>query len=393
MIDFIKKKITRGTDKDIARFIEITEEIIKQTQKHFEDDPKAFTDKEAENLFKEVLRLINKIDEDRFEITDEYKGDLILYLESLAVEGFTDMHTTYMENNSPEAILAHMEQNYCTLFMMEMEQGASAALKFCKEVLSGVTMQNVFEQMNRTALFNDLRENGSDIFKNIRSLQATVMVELITDNNFNSYMKYIVNYEACLAEVLGRKSREHFEKENRLQTLAKKYAEQIIHTILVAIDETVANPTEEATFVKLLLDNIKGLTVSQDYTRPFEDLTISDWKQFGMHLHQNLSETVKKNIFEGIGRLEVEGHLNYVKLTEFILEQIVSCRAKCPFCHVPCDFHSGGKTQGDHYATMHRPTGLVGYKHKNDKSLFTESCDVLVASKEKFKIRDGKKHF
>ena len=223
MIDFVKKKITRGTDKDIdLRLTEITEEIIKQSQKHFEDDPKAFTDKDAENLFKEVLRLINKIDEDRFEITDEYKGDLILHIESLAVEGFTDMHTTYMENNSPKAILANMEQNYCTLFMMEMEQGASAALTFCKEVLHGVTMQNVFEQMNRTALFNDLRENGSDIFKNIRSLQATVMVELITDNNFDSYMKYIVNYEACLAEVLGRKSREHFEKENRLQTLAKK---------------------------------------------------------------------------------------------------------------------------------------------------------------------------
>ena len=219
------------------------------------------------------------------------------------------------------------------------------------------------------------------------------MVELITDNNFDSYIKYIVNYEACLAEVLGRKSREHFEKENRLQTLAKKYAEQIIHTILAAIDETVENSSEEATFVNLLLDNMKGLTVSQDYTRPFEDLKISDWKQFGIYLHQNLSETVKKNIFEDIEkRFNVEVYLNHMKLTEFMLEQTVSCRAKCPFYHVPCDFHSGGRTQGNHSATMHRPTGIVGYKHKNDKSLFTESCDFLVASKEKFKIRDGKAH-
>ena len=392
MIDFMKKRI-KGTDKDIHRLTEITEEIIKQTRKHYEDDPKAFTDKEAENLFKEVLRLINEIDEDRFEITDEYKGDLILHIESLAIEDFTDMHTTYMENNSPEAILAKMEQNYCTLFMMEMEQGANAALEFCKEVLHGVTLQNVFEQMNRAALFNDLRENGNDIFKKIRSLQATVMVELIKNNNFDSYMKYIVNYEACLAEVLGRKSIEHFEKENRLQILAKKFAEQIIHTILEAIDETVDNSSEEATFVKLLLDNMKGLTVSQDYARPFEDLKISDWKQFGIYLHKNLSQTVKKNIFEDIERrFNVEVYLNHVKLTEFILEQTVSCRAKCPFCHVPCDFHSGGRTQGNHSATMHRPTGIVGYKHKNDKSLFTESCDFLVASKEKFKIRDGKAH-
>ena len=391
MMGFVKKKMNRGTDKDILRLTDISSEIIEQAKKHYEDETKAFTEKEAENLFEEVLRLINGIDEEKFVITKTYKGHLIIHIENMAVEGFNKMHARYMKTNSPKALLKELEEKYHTLFVMEMTQGANAALEFCEKVLKGIILENVKEQLNSTELLDDLRKNGSDIFKNIKSLQATAMIELIKED-FDSYMDYITNYKSFMSQFLDTKCKDHFKKEHRLHELAKKSAESIIRTILKAVEITVENPSTDDTFVDLLLGNMTGLTVSQDYSRPFDDLTISDWKQFGTYLHQNLSGRMKKSIFEEIEEFDVEELLDDLRLTEFILEEIVSCKARCPLCYAPCDSHSGGRTQGDHSATMHRSPGIIGYKHKNDKRLFTESCNVLVASKEKFKIRDGKTH-
>ena len=67
------------------------------------------------------------------------------------------------------------------------------------------------------------------------------------------------------------------------------------------------------------------------------------------------------------------------------MQEIISCGEQCPFCGAPCDVHSGGKTRGCHSASQHRPVGIMGYKRRFRKHLFTESCEALVQSKDTFK--------
>ena len=119
------------------------------------------------------MRLIREINEDRFEITSEYKGDLIYHIEILAVEGFKKMHKMYLKENSPQALLDKKRQLYHDRFMIEVDQ-ENAAAEFCDTVLKTIILENIFEDLNASDLLDELQEKGNDVFRSLKSLQTTV---------------------------------------------------------------------------------------------------------------------------------------------------------------------------------------------------------------------------
>ena len=184
-------------DQDVYRLQAESEKIILETKKCYDgmnQSPQPFNQKEVEMLFKDVLARIDTITDERFKITDEYRVDLVAHIECRAVAGFTKMHENYCKMNAPETLLGKKRNSYRDLFLTQMSQGDTIA-KFCETVLKDMILKNLQEQLSNTELLHDLRIHSGEMFRDIKSVQASIMIDLYRENQFNGYIRYITDYK------------------------------------------------------------------------------------------------------------------------------------------------------------------------------------------------------
>ena len=187
---------------------------------------------------------------------------------------------------------------------------------------------------------------------------------------------------------MREESVKHFNRQNRMKILAQVQLDRIINTILKSVDKTCSKGQEP--FVKVFFDDIKNLKKPHTQAAAFMDIDVSDKTQFGAIVHQHLTGQIKTDIMQLISSWSVEKKLDNKALTKFLLKEIVGCSARCPFCKVPCDVHSGGKTSGNHAVTYHRPEGLCGTRDTQTGLLVIEDCRINIASHTTF--RHGEKN-
>ena len=373
--------------QDIYRLKAESDKIIQETRKYY--DPKMsqsapFNQKEVEMLFKDVLTRIDAITDERFKVKDEYRVELVAHIECLAIAGFTEMHQNYCKMNSPETLLGKKRKSYRDLFLTQMSQGDTIA-KFCETVLKDMILKNIKEQLSCTELLHDLRVHCGDMFRDIKSVQASIMVDLYREKQFARYISYITDYEGYVRHKLKMESIRYFHKENRLKALGKLKLEQLLSKVCDAVDKTVQTKSANDRLIKVLLSNIESLKVSHNEAAAYLELSVPDKKQFREIVRQQLKNAVKVDIIRVIKSWDVGKNLEDKGLAGFLFVELVGCSAKCPFCYVPCDAHSGGKTQGNHSAILHRPQGLSGFSYKNSKNLVTSVCSADVASQGRFR--------
>ena len=379
-------------EQDVHRLQQESDRIIEDTDKHYNSrlappQGKQFNQRDVEILFKEVLERINSFRDERFKITNDYKVDLVLYIETLAIAGFTELHEKYCNKSSPLALLEDKKKSYHDLFIIKMGQGDAAA-KFCETVLRGIILKNVEEQLSCTELLHDLRLHCGDMFRDIKGTHASIMVSLFQKNSFEYYEQYINNYKPFVTSVMKNKSFRYFSDGGRFQVLAATKLDEVIHGLLQAVDRTIAVPFAARNFMKSFFSKIKNLKISHNETSAYMELDVPDAKQFAEIIRQQLRGPVKDQIKRAIDCWSVVDKLEGKRLPDFLFAEVVGCNARCPFCRVPCDSHSGGKTQGNHSATMHRPQGLGGWRPEDSQCLLATDCCSGVASEAIFRCQE-----
>lgn len=383
-------------DQDVARLQIQSNSIIADTA-HFYESPtpqsgKQVQQKDVEDLLLEVSHRLEKIVDARFKITADYKADLLAYIGAQAVAGFTKMHEAYRRYNSTEAILSRKKDKYYSLFSIQMGQ-ADAGVEFCKKVLTEVVLLNIKERLNQTELLHDLRVNGGDFFKDIKSIQAAIMVDLFKENRFEKFLRYMVEYEACVKEKIEAESVEYFKRRNRLKELAKIEMDKLIKILASAMRTTLKSSCSGKDFIRTFVSQIYRLKIPVNEIAGYIELDIHDPAQFVDIVEQQLQGTVKELVMEEVKHWDEMEIVQEKDLTEFAFREIIGCSAICPFCKVPCDNHSGGITKGKHAATLHRPEGLGGHSWdtgtsssgKKQNTLICFDCKASVASQEYFR--------
>ena len=382
------------TDQDVKRLQAVSDSIIQQTRKHYVDPGvsqfgREFSPKDAEVLFKDVLYKIQQINDDRFDTTAEYMVDLIVHIEVLAVDGFKKLDERYRIENSPKALLVKKKKSYHDLFMIQIGYGDRAA-DFCDKVLKYMILTNVDDQLNCTELLHDLRGHCGDMFRDIKSMQASIMLNLFQKKDFDEYTNYITQYETYVMNAIKDASTAYFLKDDRFKKLAEIKLKQIVETIVDAVDDTVNSPCDVSLVIKTFFANVDSLKISPNDSAAFQELGIEDKNQFAAVLHQQLSGRVHKDVAKAINSWDVITKLEEKELTNFLFKEIIGCSAKCPFCKVPCDTHSGGKSSGNHAATLHRPRGLNGFRKTDSQKLVVYDCCLAVTTDQIFKNNDTK---
>ena len=364
--------------------------IISQTSKYYDiakyEKGKKFDKKDVEQLFHDVLELITTVQEkQQINITRKYKVDPLYHVEKQAVEGFTKLHKLYCDVSSPVAHLESMMKEYHDLFLTKMGQG-DAAVSFCKSMITRIIVYNIDEYFRPTKLLDYIREwddsDARDIFKDVKSLEASIMTDLVQKDKFEEYLQYITDHEKTMRSKLKRESVKYFTENDRLKNLAKRKLEEKIQKIYKALAKTSES---KAKFVQAFLSSIKmsDLKIPQSGITTYLALDIKDPDQFTAILLQQL-HNLRSQIIQSIDELDVTQKLSEKDFPKFVLGEIVGCRDTCPFCKATCDAHSAGKTQGRHSATMHRPLGLVGIYDLKTNKLLTSDCCYNVASNSTF---------
>ena len=389
--DQYKKSKTFIEDTDLQCLQIISNHIIQKTKVHYDASTpvkgKEFSSKDAERLFDEVLRQVEDIEEERFEVTKKYKRDLILFIEARAVEGFKVKHDVYIRENSRQALLEKKKKLCRNIFMAKVGRG-ELAVDFSQSVLKDLIWENIFRKLNHTELLTDLRKHCGDIFKTAKHLQAHTLIDLLQRDNFYSFAEYITNYESFMKEELHKRSVEYFKKGDRPKQIMKGHVDHIIHVILEALNKIVKNLSKEIHFFQTFFTNIQGLIIPHRYfILKVLPAPVPYRERFRTFVEKELVDSVKFKLYKTIDSSDEGNTLSNINLAPFLFNEIVSCREKCPFCGAPCDAHSGSSTSGKHSATFHRPSGLKGYKSKvfiRNTRLFTDSCNSLIMSKETF---------
>ena len=326
-------------EQDIYRLQAESEKIIHETRKYY--DPKMnqaaqpFNRKDVEMLFKDVLTRVDAITDARFKVTDEYRVNLVAHIECRAIAGFKEMHEKYCKMNSPETLLGKKRNSYRDLFLTQMSQGDTIA-KFCETVLKDMILKNIEEQLSCTELLHDLRVHCGEMFRDIKSVQASIMVDLFRENQFAGYIRYIADYESYVRRKLKMESIRYFHKENRLKALGELKLEQLLSKVCEAVDKTVQATPDDDRLIKALLLNIESLKLAHNEAAAYLELDVPDRKQFREIVRQQLKNAVKVEIIHLIKSWDVGKNLEDKGLADFLFVELVGCSARCPFYRVPC---------------------------------------------------------
>ena len=161
-----------------------------------------------------------------------------------------------------------------------------------------------------------------------------------------------------------------------MKNLAKSKLNNILAVLKEAVQEIALDisqdDTDPGSFINTFLAKIKALKIPRNEIAAFLEMRdVPGKKQFAEIVQKQLEETLKTDVTQVIDSWDVLKKLEAKDFDEFLFKEIMGCDARCPFCKVPCDAHSGGKTQGNHSATLHRPQGLGGFCYKDTDKLVT----------------------
>ena len=267
--------------------------------------------------------------------------------------------------------------------MIKMGQG-NAAAKFCENVLKDMILKNIEDQLSCTELLHDLRVHCGQVFRDIKSLQASIMVDLYRQNKPSEYINYINSYELVVKRKLRKESEAYFLRGNRFNNLAQIKLDQIISIICESVEKTCSIHSSKKHVVEVFFSNVKNLKISHNEASAFLEIDVPDRRQFGAIVYEQLQSQVRYAVIEIIKFWSVVRKLKEKSLTDFLFKEIVGCVSTCPFCKVPCDTHSGGKRSGNHSATLHRPKGLGGISYNISRKLVANDCCSDIASNQHF---------
>ena len=382
------KSNNEGTLSAVQQLKLNTQVIIDQTGIHYKhvEEGKEFEPKHADNLFMDIQKRIEKL---AIQTTLEYKVDLMMHIEGLAVKNFISNQTTYEKNSSPKALLEKRREAYKNIFLMGLGQGNSA-VDFSNRILKFIAKSNLEDRLTRTDLLQLLRDHHGNVFKSIRAVQGSIMADLLVKDNFTQYRRYITDYEVVEKEKMTRESIECLQQNDLLKEHAKSKLQTMIRELHDAIEKTVRSSCENKEFIDTLFKNMKGLIKPHNDIEIYKMVTINDKDEFGSMLVSELTGSIQKQLEKDIYAWDVSNIIQTKGLTEFVFNEVVSCSARCPFCKVPCDSHSGGISSGCHRATFHRSRGLGGFYGRDSAKLKIYNCNEAVASWKEFRAKEDK---
>ncbi|XP_005953076.1 up-regulator of cell proliferation-like [Haplochromis burtoni] len=344
-----------------------------------------------DNSIHEILHMIDeKLQNNQdVKINTEFEVSLKQHICGFAARVFQEMHEDFLEENDPYRCLIKNKEKFHDDFkdvFNERDQCQKKAEEFTNRCLKPAVEDFVNRSLGPD-IIDEMRKLKH--FSNQMSFQYSILLDLLSKEDFQNYLSYICSYEKYVKIWILKQINKHFLTESSVFKFEDLHLQSCIDSINSAI---IKAKTRESDDLKAFVEDIckelgDKLVISQDALSAFMILNNADKEQFADCLTASvnyMTESLRKKFKESPFLMKLQ-HLHVNPLNE-LFKQLIGCGKQCPFCKAPCD--AGGKAHTEHFVSLHRPQGLGRYKYERTEKLVIEICSSDVISDKKFRCCD-----
>ncbi|XP_061566783.1 interferon-induced very large GTPase 1-like [Cololabis saira] len=336
----------------------------------------------------EILRIIDEMLNNADVDTDiEFEVPLKQHICAVAARNFQRMQEDFIQANNPKFLLDKNKERFCADFkdvFHKRDQCQKKAEEFTEQCLKPAVEDFVYRSLGPNITDEMMR---SKAFSTRTSFQGLVLLDLLSKEDFKSYLSCICNYEDYVKTWILKQIKKHFSDASKTSGYEEEHLKSSIQNIKDAMKKAKSEKSADLkTFVEHICKELGDkLVISQDaHASCFMILNNADQEQFAGWLTESvekMEETLKKKFKDTTFERKLE-HIRVNPQTE-LFTRVVGCGKQCPFCKVPCE--AGGDKHEDHFASLHRPEGLGSYRCVSSEKLVTDICTSLVISDTRFR--------
>ncbi|XP_061594949.1 interferon-induced very large GTPase 1-like, partial [Cololabis saira] len=389
----IKHKV-RGwlTLQDLVKTRQKLADNIIAISLNFAKDKKKRKTNYHNTYIQEILHMIDeRLNNADVDTNIEFEVSLKQHICAVAARNFQKMQEDFIQANDPKILLGRNKKKFCADFkdvFHKRDQCQKKAEEFTEQCLKPAVEDFVYRSLGPNITEEMMR---SKAFSTRTSFQGSVLLDLLSKEDFISYLSCICNYEDYVKTWILEQIKEHFSDASKISGYEEEHLKSSIKNIKDAMEKANSEKSADLkTFVKRICKELGDkLVISQDALGAFMILNNADRKQFSKSLIESvekIEKTLKKTFKDTTFETKVE-HLCVNPQTE-LFNRVVGCGKQCPFCKVPCE--AGGQDHTIHFASLHRPEGLGIYRWDGSEKLVSDICTSLVISNCCFRCRATK---
>ncbi|XP_073492151.1 up-regulator of cell proliferation-like [Aquarana catesbeiana] len=333
--------------------------------------------------------LLNMVDKElqesaaqKLHISPQFELDLKLHVLGRAAPMFQKMHENFIQENDPRISLEKLKPQYLTTFrniFLEKDQCKKRAEDFCRSCLKPSIVEFIYKNLGREIVDDILLSEHSKEYSSRMFFHFNLLKNLLEEKDFDQYMIYINNYDVFVKRKIQAHIVDNYGKRGGLNNLHEKIIHKITHVVNNALkDPTVQESTNVSSFLKTFCKLLqKELVIPRNAMNVILFQNNDKAQQFSENIQSSFSKQVDEILLQ-MNSLDIDYVLSMVTLNpqDQLFKRIFGCGKLCPFCKVPCE--AGGHDHTEHFASVHRPQGLAGYKDLETNVLCNSICSTDV---------------
>ncbi|XP_054476804.1 up-regulator of cell proliferation-like [Anoplopoma fimbria] len=386
----VKRELQSFADSVIESCTRFVQDITK-TDRDYND---SFT-KELLEKVDESLKQISKHCKPKFEI------DLKLHICSIASREFLQMHRRFLSARDPKIQLEKCKNQYLSDFIdlyKERDDCQRKAADFVRLCIKPAVEEYINRSLGINIVDEILTSCHSAEFSSRSFFQYNIQKELLQMEDFESFIKYITNYEIYVKDRIFQHILQKMSEDKTLIKLKNENLQIIVKKITEATEQASKGedgallPDDKESITKLISNMrkclIKDISISVEDEKTALFQIQSTCHQFTKSLTESLSELEEQLQEEFSNSEDMTKTLNKVtiKPQDELFKRVFGCGQQCPFCKVPCE--AGGKDHKKHHAAVHRPQGLRRCRIRTTEKLVETLCTTDVQSELRFSNTD-----
>ncbi|XP_074479604.1 up-regulator of cell proliferation-like isoform X3 [Sebastes fasciatus] len=338
-----------------------------------------------------IQEILNMIDE-RLENNQDVKTDtefevsLKQHICGDAARQFQKMHQDFLHANDPYRCLNQNKEKFRADFkdvFQERDQCQKKAEEFTNQCLRPAVEDFVNRSLGPDIIGEMLT---SEQFSTRMFFQYSILLDLLSLNNFHCYESYICSYEEYVKEWIMDQIVERFSNVSTRFEFEDRHVQSSINSINAAINKAKTEKSDNLEiFVKDVCQELGDkLVISQHALGAFMILNNADQEQFAHFLTECLKD-MAETLREKFKETSIEMILKNLhgKPQNELFTKLIGCGRQCPFCRVPCE--AGDRAHTEHWASLHRPQGLGRFSWSETEELVTDICSSSVTSRKRFR--------
>ncbi|KAM9335595.1 up-regulator of cell proliferation-like [Symphorus nematophorus] len=327
----------------------------------------------------------------------EFEVSLKQHICGVAARQFQKMHEDFRHENDPCRCLNQNKENFRADFK-DVFHKRDQCQKKAEEFTDRCLRPAVEEFVNRS-LGPDIIDEmlTSCEFSTRTDFQYSVLLDLLSKDDFDKYLSYIGEYEQYVKKWILDQIVERFSNESTTFEFEDRHLQSSINSINNAINKAkTKNIGNLKTFVENVCQELGDkLVISQDAFSAFTILNNADQdqEQFAHWLTEcvkDMAQALRKKFKET--SIQMKLTTLQVKPQNELFTKVFGCGKQCPFCTAPCE--AGAKAHTKHFTSLHRPEGLGKFRWWWSGELATDICSSSVTSNTHFccSATNGKSH-